>query len=194
MLNLQHYFIKERQQVLGYTDTYEILDPDTQQPVGGAREEVSTTIKFLRMFLDKNGLPTTVVVRNLQGEVVLRVRHPFTWLHDKVEVSDGQGQLIGSFQKKLLSLGGSFLVSDGSGKPFAEVKGDWARWNYRFATPDGVELGTVAEKYPGFAQALITDAHSYYVSVNERLKDQPVAKLLLLGATLAIDIIYKERE
>jgi len=73
------------------------------------------------------------------------------------------------------------------------VKGKWHGFDYRFVTPDGtVELGRVSKKWEGLAKELFTSADTYGVEVSPDLAEQPLAKMLILAAALAIDMIYKE--
>ena len=77
---------------------------------------------------------------------------------------------------------------------FAEVKGDWVGWNFRFLGPEKEELGLVTKKWAGLGKELFTSADNYIVSIDDSLEDQPVAKMLLLAAALAIDIVYYEHQ
>src|SRR5262249_34264227 len=86
-----------------------------------------------------------------------------------------------------------FHVYDKDGNHFAEIKGKWLGFDYRFVTPDGkVELGRGSKKWGGMAKELFTSADTYGVEGSEELADQPMAKMLILAAALAIDMIYQE--
>ncbi len=192
MLELQRFFVKEQVALLRTTDIYDIFDPDTQQQVGTARETVGTLVQLLRWFIHKGLMPTTVQVRDRQEQLVFSIRRPIQLLRARVEVRNADHELLGYFKSKLFSLGGGFWVYDNHDRQFAEVKGDWKGWNFRFLTPDGVELGLVTKKWAGLGKEMFTSADSYIVAINDGLSDQPVAKTLLLAAALAIDIVYKE--
>jgi uncharacterized protein YxjI len=107
-------------------------------------------------------------------------------------VYDSLGEKLGYFKSKLLSIGGGFWVYDKDDKPFAEVKGNWSGWEFSFVTPEGTELGQVTKKWGGLMKELFTSADNYVVSVSPHLAEQPIAKMLLLAAALAIDIVYYE--
>ncbi len=193
MLDKQRYLIKEQVAILKTTDTYDIFDPDTQEQIGTARENPGTLIAVLRLLISKMLMPTSVEVRDKPGEeLVFRIYRPFQFFRARVEVIDADGQTVGYFKSKLFSLGGGFWVYDKSDQQFAEVKGDWKGWNFKFLTPDGQELGLVTKKWAGLGKELFTSADNYVVEISEDLSDQPTAKLLLLAAALAIDIVYKE--
>lgn len=192
MLDLQQFFIREHAGLLKLTDTYDILNPETQEKIGIAKEEVSGLVTALRLLINKRLLPTKVVVRGEDGEVVFVIRRPVAIFRAQVDVVDGDGKRVGYFVSKLFSLGGGFWVYDDGGKQFAEVKGDWKGWNFRFLTPDGQELGVVTKKWAGLAKEMFTSADNYVVSISDDLADQPTAKMLLLAAALAEDVVFKE--
>jgi hypothetical protein len=57
-----------------------------------------------------------------------------------------------------------------------------------------VELGEVSKKLggiAGLAREVFFSADNYFLRVNPKLTEQPLAKMLLLAATLAVDMIYK---
>ncbi len=193
MLDLQRFFVKEQVALLRTIDVYDIFDPDTQKQVGTAKETVGILNQLLRWFINKRLMPTTVEVRDRDDRLVFSIRRPIQIFRARVEVRNAEHELLGHFQSKLFALGGGFWVYDSHDQQFAEIKGDWKGWNFRFLTPDGVELGLVTKKWAGLGKELFTSADSYIVSINDDLADQPVAKTLLLAAALAIDIVYKEQ-
>jgi uncharacterized protein YxjI len=92
----------------------------------------------------------------------------------------------------VFTIGGGFHVYAADGTHFAEVKGNLFGFNYRILTPDrAVELGSVSKKWGGVAKELFTSADTYAVTVSEDLQEQPIAKMLVLAAALAVDMIFK---
>lgn len=193
MLNLSTYLVKQQAGLFKRMATYDIFDPNTNEQVGVAREEPSTLVNILRLFMDKKKLPTTVNFY-VQGDSkpLFSIYRPMTWFRSKVEVKNGEGQKIGSFKSKILSMGGGFWVYDAEEQQFAEVKGDWKGWNFKFLTADGQELGSVGKKWAGMAKELFTTADNYVIALNDSAKGKPNSNELLLAAGIAIDIIYKE--
>ena len=62
MLDRKQYFIREHAGLLKLTDTCDILDPETKEKLGEAREEISGLIKILRLLVNKSLLPTRIAV------------------------------------------------------------------------------------------------------------------------------------
>ncbi len=96
---------------------------------------------------------------------------------------------------KFFTISGGFHVYDKDEKYFAHVKGKMFGFKYKFLTEDGkVELGEVSKKLgglAGLAKELFFSSDNYFLKVNPELAEQPLAKMLLLAATLAVDVIYK---
>ncbi len=194
---LQHhtYLVKEHVGLLKLTDTYDILDPASGQPLGVAREEPPMWAKLLRLAVNKSTLPTAINIYAAEGQPPLvSIHRGFTFLRSKVHVVSGDGRKLGYFRSKLLSLGGGFLVFDHAEQQLAEVKGDWKGWNFRFLNKHGREIGTVTKKWAGLAKELFTSADNYVIALTDPGNASPDTNALLLAAGLAIDMVYKETE
>ena len=194
LLSNREFFIKERVAVLKLTDTYDIFDPQTKVQVGIAREEPATWAKFLRLAVNKRLLPTTIrIYEREEMPALLSLRKKFTFVRSEVVLTDTNDRTLGTFKSKLFSLGGGFFIFDAQGNKFAEVKGDWKGWNFRFLDDSGRELGVVTKKWAGIGKELLTSADNYVISLNEGGTKAADSIPLLLAAGLAIDIVYKEK-
>jgi uncharacterized protein YxjI len=194
LLQRTTFFIKERVAVLKLTDTYDILDPVSGQPIGTAKEEPPTWAKWLRLVVKKHMLPTAINVYEAEGQPpVLSVKRGFTFIRSKLNVVSG-GRPLGYFKSKLISIGGGFHVYDHANQPVAEVKGNWKGWDFRFVNRNGREIGTVTKKWAGLGQELFTSADNYIISLTDLSGASPETSALLLAAGLAIDVVYKEDE
>jgi uncharacterized protein YxjI len=191
----EQFVVKEHVGMLKLTDTYDVLDAATQKLVAVAREKPGGWILALRFLVNKRLLPTSVEVREggEEGPLLFSLKRGMTFLRSKVRVLDGDGKRIGWFKSKIFSLGGGFFVYDNGDQQVAEVSGDWKGFNYAFKSPDGRELGQVAKKWGGIAKELFTSADTYMVSLTGASGAGPVAKILLLAAALAVDMVFKER-
>ncbi len=195
MLESRRLVVKERVKFLKSHQTYDIYDPDgdPQTPVAVAEEDISGLKKVLRWFVSKALLGTRVEVRESPDDSLVFVisRGPYIF-RSRVEVHDAQGGLVGYFKSKVLTIGGGFHVYTADDRHFAEVKGNLIGFNYRLLTPDGsVELGKVSKQWGGVAKEFFTSADSYLVEVAEELDEQPMAKMLVVAAALATDMIFK---
>ena len=194
MLEHNTFVIKEKVKILSNVQSYDILDAKGEL-LGTAQETIGFMTQMLRWFMSKQFLPTRLEVREKPDDsLVFSIRRGWYLFRSRVEVHDSQDQLVGYFKSKFFTISGGFHVYDKDDKHFAEVKGKLLGWNYRFLTPDGkVEMGQVSKKLGamGILKELFTSADTFGVEVSEDLEDQPMAKMLILAATLAIDLIYK---
>lgn len=195
MLERNKFVIKERVKIISAVQSYDILDAESGEVVGVAEEKIGVLTQLLRWVMSKQFLPTRLEVREKPDDsLVFSIRRGWYLFRSRVEVLDAQDQLVGYFKSKFLTISGGFHVYDKDGHHFAEVKGKLFGWNYRFLTPDGkVEMGQVSKKLgaAGILKEMFTSADTFGVEVNPDLADQPMAKMLILAATLAIDLIYK---
>ncbi|HEY2909780.1 MAG TPA: phospholipid scramblase-related protein [Gemmataceae bacterium] len=194
MLEHNKYVIKEKVKILSAVQSYDIFD-DRGALVGTAQESIGVLTQVLRWFVSKQLLPTRLEVREKPDDsLVFSLRRGWYLFRSRVEVLDSQDQLVGYFKSKFFTISGGFHVYDKDDKHFAEVKGKLFGWNYRFLSPDGkVEMGKVSKKLGamGILKEMFTSADSFGVEVSEDLAEEPMAKMLILAATLAIDLIYK---
>jgi uncharacterized protein YxjI len=195
MLDRTAYYIKEHVGLLKLTDTFDILDPDTQERIGIAKEKPGSLVIALRLLIAKNLLPTVVKVYegdnpDIEANLVFSIQRGFTLFRSRVNVLDEGGQVVGWFKSKIFSLGGAFQVFDASGTEVALVKGDWKGRNFQFLDTSGNELGRVNQKWAGMAKEFFTSADQYVISLNDQ--PSPGLAILLLAAGLAIDTVFKE--
>ncbi len=193
LLERTSFFIRERVAVLKLTDTYDILDPMTQQIISIAKEEPAAWAKWLRLVIKKHQIPTRVNIYEAEGlPPVLSIFRGFTLLRSKVRVVTGDGTSLGYFKSKLFSIGGGFNVFDDANQQVAQVKGNWKGWDFQFLNQQGREIGKVTKKWAGFGKELFTSADNYIITINDDGGANQAASALLLAAGLAIDVVFKE--
>jgi uncharacterized protein YxjI len=194
MLESKNFLVKERAAILKTVDVYDIFDADTGQQVAIAEECPPGWVRLARWLITKKLMPTAIEIREHSSlALIATLKKPVALFRPKVEVFDGENRRLGYFRAKLFSLGGGFYVFDDKDQQVAEVKGKWHGWDFKFVTPNGDELGHVTKKWAGLAKELFTSADNYVVSIADFLADQPIAKILLLSAALAIDSVYYEQ-
>ena len=202
MLTRHNYFIREHVGLLKLSDTYDIIDPENQQLIGFAKEQVPFWAVLLRISIQKTLLPTTISVHqgnNEQspGPVLFQIKRGLNFgFRTKVEIIDQGGNLVGWFQKKALCFGGAFLVFDAQGTQVAKVTGDWTGWEFRFENLQNKQLGVVSKRWAGIGKELFSTADNYMISLTpteETSEHNTSLAMLLLAAGLAIDSIFNER-
>ncbi len=194
MLDRKTYVVKERPGVLKLTDTYDLLDPDTGQTIGIAKEEPPGITKYLRLLGNNAFFPTQVNVYEREGAPpILTIDRGFTLFRAKVFVRTPERQL-GYFKRKMLTIGQTFNIFDMQDQQIGMVKGDWKGWNFQFLGPNGEELGRVTKKWAGLARELFTTADTYVIALSDAAAGRREVAQLLLAAGLAIDTVFKEKD
>lgn len=196
MLQRKSFFIREHVGFMKLSGAYDILDPETRQPLGIVQERPGALVHVLRFLIDKRMLPTKVFVyegqdAEDQAKLLFSLQRGFTLLRAKIGIHDASGRQVGWLKSKAFSLGGAFRVFSSSGEEVALVKGDWKGWNFRLLDQAQRELGTITKKWAGIGKELFTSADNYIISLNE-VPTVEIARLLL-AAGLAVDTVYKER-
>lgn len=194
MLDRANYVFRQKSGLLSAKDEYDILDADTDETLGSARQNTSTLMKLLGLALGKDSVPTAFEVRKAGEEAPAFTARRRGLLFKKVEAVDGQGQVIASIKPKRFSLSGGYHVYDGAGKHVAEAKGKLVGSEYRFLTPTGEEMAAVTKSWGGLARQLVTSAHTYGVRLSPRCADDPAARTVILAAALAIDTLFPKGE
>jgi uncharacterized protein YxjI len=195
MLEKKVFFIKEQVDFMKLSGTYDIFDPDSNQQIGVAKEEVSLIMKLLRLLVNKTALPTKVNVYDYADQgIVLSMQKPFALFRSKVFIYNRGGDCLGYFQSKVFTLGGGFWVFDPTNRQVAEIKGDWKGWDFKFIAENNQQLGTITKKWAGMGKELFTSADNYVIAADETSVLGADQTALLLAAGLAIDIIFKEKK
>jgi uncharacterized protein YxjI len=148
---------------------------------------------------------TTGFLASLFGSTSLEVRDAadqrplFTvgrsgWLLKKDQLLDADGQVIGTLKGKKFSLSGGYHVYDKAGKHIAEIQGSMFKADYKFLTPEKKTMGAVSRTWGGLAQSLFTGDDTYGVQVEPQFAEDKTAKIMMLGAALAVESIFKKAE
>jgi Scramblase len=193
MLDRNRFIIKEQVTMIKTTDTYDIIDPDTEKQIGQAKEVPGMLVAGLRWIIDKNWMPTRIEIRDRKDNLIFYMRRGWYMFRAKVRVYNADDELIGWFRSKFLSIAGAFQVYDKNDELFAQVKGG-RRWffDYHLKTPDGIEIGSVTKKFGGVLKELFTSSDTFLVTVGDDFEEDNVAKILVLAAALVVDMVFKE--
>jgi uncharacterized protein YxjI len=192
---LQHktVLVKERAKLAKLTNVYDLIDPESGQTIGVAREEPSSLVKWARLFMKDMKLPTTINVYEGEGSApVLSLKQGFAFVAPRVEITAGE-RSVGSFQAKALTLAGAFRTYDPQGTENGKVEGDWKGWNFAMTSSNGEELGKITKNWAGVGRGLL-GADTFVVASSDSAAGRPDNSALLLAAGLAIELVFKKRK
>ena len=192
VLSKNLYLVKEHVGMFKAASNFDIFDPETGETLLECREEnLGLLTKLLRFTKYKTMTPFNVIVRDMEGNPVVRVHRGVSFFLSKVEVYDGQDKMIGGFKQKLFSLGGAFSVLDEKEQEVCALKGKWTGWDFKFLM-EGNPLAPVSKKWAGLGKELFTSADNYALEISESVPKDHVARKLILAAVMCIDLVLKE--
>lgn len=186
------FLVKEHVGMFKAANNYDIYDPETGELVLECREDrLGMFTKMLRFTDYKRNTPFHVEIRTPSGEVVVQVKRGMSLFLSKVEVLDGNDEVIGLFKQKVFSIGGGFKVLDADETPVCELKGKWTGWNFKFMAGD-VVLAEVSKKWSGVGKEMFTSADNYMLKISEEVPVENIARRLIFAAVMCIDMVLKE--
>jgi hypothetical protein len=166
----------------------DIHDGETGEFLGTATTQLGWFGFAVGLIFGKKGIPAVTEVRERLDDSLVFTLHRSGLLARRMEILDAQGERLGSYHPKSLRLTGGIAISDALGNPFGEVRGKWLKTDLLIVTPDGkAELGRVTQYQSGLFKELFARPRAYCVWVNPDFTEQPIAKMLILGAALAAD-------
>lgn len=196
MLELNRFAIQQKNNTRPSLPTYDIRNADTGELVGTATETPRTWTQALGWIVSKRLLPIHIeVCEKPDDSLVFTLCRSGCIVRSRVEIRDAQGELVGYFNSPRFRIDHGFDVYDQNGNHFAHVQGHLFGYNYRFLTGnDEVELGRVFKRIGGLpktGQANVVSADTSFLEITPILEEEPLAKMLILAAALAVDLIDK---
>ncbi|MCH2174988.1 MAG: RNAase [Lentisphaeria bacterium] len=186
------FLVKEHVGIFKAANNYDIHHPESGEILMECREEkLGIFTKILRFTDYKRMTPFDVIIRDQQGNQLIRVSRGISIFLSKVEVFDENDQYIGGFKQKFFSIGGKFTVLDAQENPVCVLKGKWTGWDFRFMAGDN-ELAHVSKKWSGVGKELFTSADNYALEISKSVPEGSVARKLIVAAVMCIDMVLKE--
>jgi uncharacterized protein YxjI len=177
------FVVKSQSKTFSSKKSFQILAED-----GQALATAEDTTGFLASLFGS----TKLEVRDASNQRPLFTVGRSGWLLKKDQVLDAEGQVVGTFKGKMFSLSGGYHVYDKAGKHIAEIQGSMLKADYKFLTPEKKTMGSVSRTWGGLAQSLFTGDDTYGVQVEPQYAEDQTAKIVMLGAALAVESIFKK--
>lgn len=195
MLTRNAYYIRERVGLFRFIDTWDILDPDTKEQIGIAKEKVAIVYQLLRRIISKITYPAEISVYKGndpqdESQCIFSIKRGFTFLRYRINILDRTGNCLGyiQIQNKRFSLGNVPRVYDAAGNEIARITSDWKRWTSHIFTRTGTEIGVITKEWAGLGKECFTLADNYVLALKQ--EPDPAKTMLLLATGLMIDRIF----
>lgn len=190
---VNQFLVKEHMGLFKAANNFDIFELSTGKKILECREEKLGIFTKLMRFTDyKNLTPFNIQIRDLSGNIIIEVSRGIALLLSKVQVTNGHGQLIGSFKQKLFSIGGKFSILDKNENEVCTLQGNWLGWDFRFLVNQR-EQAQVTKKWMGIGQEFFTTADNYVISLSENVAPNSDLKKLMLAAVMCIDMVLKNK-
>lgn len=185
LLDHNKFVLKMQKKGFSGKKSFEILDAESGDLLGTAVE----TTKFLASLLGA----MVYEVRDAEDNAPLFTVGRTGLILKKDQVLSPKGELIGRYKAKVFSLSGGFHVYDKDGKHLAEMQGKMFKSEYKFLAPDkGGEMGSVSRTWGGLAKSLLSGGSTFGVQIDPKFAKNQTAKMLILGATIAVETIFRK--
>jgi uncharacterized protein YxjI len=166
--------------------SFEILD-ESGQLLATARDTTGLLASLLGS--------TSIEVRDVSNNSVVFSVARTGWLLKRDQVLNPQGEVVGRYKAKRFSLSGGFHMYDKNGQHLGEIQGKMLKAEYKFVTPDKkTEMGSVSRTWGGLARSLFSSDDTYGVQIDPKFATDTRAKILILGATIAVESIFKKKD
>ena len=192
VLNRNLFFVKEHVGMFKASNSYDVLDPQTNEIILNCREErLGIFTKIFRFTDYKRLTPFEVFIRTPDGQLLVTVKRGFSMFVSKVDVLNEQNQRIGGFKQKFFSLFDKFTVVGADDQPLCVLKGKWTSWEFTFMSGE-TQLAKVSKKWAGLGKELFTSADNYMLEISPDVPPDHPVRQLILGAVMCIDLVLKE--
>ena len=190
--HVNQLLVKEHVGMFKAANNYDVYDLNTGEMLIECREpNLGFFTKMLRFTDYKRMTPFDVHLNAVNGEPVARVHRGISLIRSRVTVTDSDGKELGTFQQKLLSIGGAFAVLDEDGVEVCHLKGKWTGWDFQFLAND-VQLARVTKKWGGIGKEFFTSADNYVLEIADVVPPESATRRLILAAVMCIDMVLKE--
>ncbi len=193
VINKNLFFVKQHVGLFKAAVAFDIYDPESNQIVMTCREQNLGFFSKIFRFTDYRQMtPFDIVIQDVDGSQIARVKRGTSFFLSKVTVFDEKNQVIGGFKQKLFTIGGAFDVLDNHDHPLCTLKGKWTGWDFRFMAGEQ-ELAHITKKWAGLGKELFTSADNYIIQINDSVPEDNPIRQLILSAVMCIDLVLKNR-
>ncbi len=161
--------------------------------IGFAAEQQKGIVGMLSRQIIGHWRSFEILVFDNNKKEVMKARHPFKPLLQRLDVVTTSGRQLGFIQQRFSLINKRFEVLEPTGSILMSVSSPiWKIWTFPFFR-NGQEVAVIQKKWQGFLKEGFTDADAFHITFLSRdlTKD---ARQLLLAAGIFIDLLYFERK
>lgn len=180
MVECERFLLLKRPPQAPFALHYDILDASTQKQLGIARAKPNKLAPLLGRLGESRFLPMKLEAHETEDEpLVFIVRRSAGFLRGQARIADADDHRLGRLLVRGTTALGGFWILDRQNYLFVTGEFVEERSAYVMRTTAGAELAS---------WRLL--AGEYLIEFDASLQEQPLAKILLLGSALALDMIF----
>lgn len=167
---------------------YAIMDENKNAVAYAAEQQKGFWGFIVRQFLG-HWRRFDIIIFNLQRQPVWIAKHPWRFFFQRLEIYNGQNQMLGALQQRWAIFRKRFDVEDHSGNIIMQVSSPWFRfWTFPFMR-GGTEVARVEKQWTGIFAEMFSDKDTFHVGFGNLNENE---RKLILAASLFIDLQYFE--
>lgn len=195
LLQLPRLHVQAQNQMFAMTNAYDLINAKTKRKVGEAVERPESSQQILSLFVGKNVTATKIEVIEGRNRLMMTIRRAPYFLTATADIFDANEDKLGSFEIRPFSAltGTPLWISDSDGKQVIKLEMKLFSGRRYFRNRKGKLLAewvhelTYEKKLIKFK--LAPRGNSFYLLFKELLDDRPKDRMLILGASLGLDLL-----
>lgn len=182
------YLVKESVGATSLHESYVVIDPLENSTLAEVTEEATFGQKIAKLFVDKALLSAKLVMKSLDGDLLLEISQPASIFHPLFTVKNPDGHILCTFKQKFSLFQPRIVIEDGKGQSLGKIEGDWKLRNFQLKDNNQNVMATIRHQFSGLAKELLTSADDYEITMNSDAS----MSLIALAATVCIDFMFHE--
>ncbi len=183
--------VNQKAKLIEVTNQYAVFDANGSQIAYVTEVGQSTAKKVLRVVSSFDQFMThSLEVRDMAGQVLLRITRPRKLLKSTVVVADASGVELGRIVQQN-AIGKIHFALESGGQMLGTLRAEnWRAWNFAIADASGTEVARITKTFEGVLRTAFTTADNYVVKIHRQLP-QPLLSLTVASA-LSVDTALKQ--
>ena len=183
--------VNQKAKLIEVNNEYAIYDQHGTQ-IGAVRQVgQSMAKKVLRVVSSVDQFMThKLQVVDGQGNVLLALTRPAKLIKSKILVHDGQGRELGQIVQQN-AIGKIRFGLEAGGHTYGSINAEnWRAWNFSVKDHTGEEVARITKTWEGLAKTVFTTADNFVVQIHRPL-EEPL-RSLVVASSLAVDTALKQ--
>lgn len=177
LLNRHSYLIKERKGTMKNSNTFDIYDSQTEEPL-------------LECIPDNSASPYAIKISSHGGIGFFTVVKEDGFFDKTISLYDETDQMVANFKKKRFSIGAEYKLSNANNLMLGILKSEWDNRNFSLSL-NGSLFAQIGNRFTDLSQEIKNTANDYSLSLNSTEAPKAMEVVYAIAAVLCIDMTLK---